>query len=141
MKFSYRKIPLTDRSAYFGSSFLRPIIPVTIQAGNKTIRYAALVDSGADFNIFHAEIGAGIGLDIPSGEPINFGGIHAKSGAQGYFHDVTLIVGGHVFPTRVAFSSGIAEYGHGVLGQKGFFEFFKVIFDHQSGSLEIKPKK
>jgi len=138
VKFSYRKIPLSEPSSYFGSSFLRPIIPVTIKHGTKEIRYAALVDSGADFNIFHADIAEAIGIDVQSGEPINFGGIHAQSGAIGYFHEVGLEVGGHPYTTRVAFSWDIASHGHGVLGQRGFFEYFKVIFHYQKGEVELK---
>lgn len=56
MKFPYRKLPLTERSAYFGFALLRPIIPVTVKHGERAVDYLALIDSGADFNIFHAEI-------------------------------------------------------------------------------------
>lgn len=141
MKFPYRKIPLTTKSAFFGSSLLKPIIPVTVKYRDSDIRYEALIDSGADFNIFHAEIGEAIGIDVPSGERIYFGGIQALAGAEGYFHDVTLVTGGHEVKTRVAFSSDIASWGYGVLGQRGFFDEFAVTFAYQKSIVELKARK
>jgi len=140
MKYPYFKFPLNQRSEYFGTSTLKPIIPVTIINNGEKIRYDALVDSGADFNIFHAEIGEGIGIDVISGEPIAFGGIQAMTGAQGYFHEVELEIGGHRFTSRAVFSYDIAKHGHGVLGQKGFFEFFKVLFEYKKDRIEINPR-
>ena len=140
MKFPYLKFPLTERSAYFGTSLLRPIIPVQIQFAHRDIDYLALVDSGADFNIFHAEIGQAIGIEIEQGEEIDFGGIQSRAGAKGFFHEVTLVIGGHAYETRVAFSWDIAEHGHGVFGQKGFFDVFKVTFDYAKKVIEMKPR-
>lgn len=34
----------------------------------------------------------------------------------------------------------IEEFGHGILGQKGFFDNFKVCFDKQKQQIEITPK-
>lgn len=34
----------------------RPIIPVTLKFNKIEFRYLALLDSGADFNIFHGDI-------------------------------------------------------------------------------------
>jgi len=49
VKFRYSKVPLSEKSGFFGGSILKPIIPISIKIKNNTIRYAALVDSGADF--------------------------------------------------------------------------------------------
>lgn len=57
MKFRYFKFLLEKRSEFFGPSILKPIIPIQLTAGELTIRYAALIDSGADFCIFDAGIG------------------------------------------------------------------------------------
>lgn len=138
MKFPYRKVPLSTRSAFFGNALLKSIIPVTVQYEGHGIRYEALIDSGADFNIFHAEIGQAIGIDVKRGTRISFGGIQALDGAEGFFHDVTLVIGGHEVETRVAFSSDIASWGYGVLGQRGFFDAFHVTFDYQKSVIELK---
>lgn len=56
---------------------MRPLIDITIRnsQNNSTVRYAVLVDSGADFNVFHADIAKLINLDLLNLEEIEFGGV------------------------------------------------------------------
>lgn len=61
MKFRYKEI---------APQYTRPIIPIEIineKDRSQSIKYEVLVDSGADLNIFDAEIGEAIGIDISSG--------------------------------------------------------------------------
>jgi hypothetical protein len=57
MKFAYKR---------FANGIERPIIPITVRnpATQQSVRYLALVDSGADVCIFAAEIGKLIDLAI-----------------------------------------------------------------------------
>lgn len=141
MKFDYFKFPIEKKSEIFGYSILKPIIPIMIISGAKNTTYAALIDSGADFCIFDAEIGEYLGLDIKSGLKENFGGIQDRSGAEAYFHEVDLSLGGNKFRTSVGFSYDIAKHGYGILGQIGFFEKFIVKFDYSKERIEITEKK
>ena len=75
MKFRYHKLSLKDRSPFFGLTILKPIIPIKIIVKDKELNYEALIDSGADFCIFDAEIGEYLGIDILSGSQEVFGGI------------------------------------------------------------------
>ena len=138
MKFRYKKFLLPERSALFGSSLLKPILPVEIAYGAASVRYEALVDSGADFSIFDAEIGEYLGLDVRAGTPLAFGGIQERGGATAYIHEVRLRIGGHAHTVPVGFSPDIATQGFGVLGQKGFFDLFVVKFDLQKEEIELK---
>lgn len=56
MKFPYRKLLLPQPSDYFGLAILKPIIPIKITVDGQEVRYAALIDSGADFCIFDAGV-------------------------------------------------------------------------------------
>ena len=56
MQFLYKKFKLAD-----GTELFKPIIPIGLLFNGKLIRYEALIDSGADFNIFNAEIGELLG--------------------------------------------------------------------------------
>lgn len=94
MKFRYRSLPASNPTPYLGTKFIRPIVSITLKSGGKEIRYAALVDSGADFCIFDAEIGEAIGLDIRTGAEVSFGGIQDRTVAVGYFHHIRLGIGG-----------------------------------------------
>lgn len=141
MKFSYRKLLLPQWSNYFGASILKPIIPLKIIIRGEELKYAALIDSGADFCIFDAEIGEYLGLDIRNGPREEFGGIQEKGGAEAFLHEVTLNIGGWDCKTIIGFSYDIAKHGFGVLGQKGFFEHFIVKFDLSKEEIELKPKE
>ena len=141
MKFRYFKFPLGTRSKFFGSSILKPIIPIEIIYGNKAINYTALIDSGADFCIFDAEIGEYLGIDVRSGIREDFGGIQEKGGAQSFLHEIILVIGGLRYRTMVGFSYDIAKHGFAILGQRGFFELFSVKFDFTKEEIELKEQK
>lgn len=140
MKFRYHKLLLPQRSDYFGTSLLKPIIPIKISVGEIEIKYAALIDSGADFCIFDAEIGEYLGLDIKSGKKEEFGGIQERGGATVFLHNVILNVGGTEYKTMVGFSYDIAKHGFGILGQKGFFNIFITKFDLIKEEIELKRR-
>ena len=57
---------------------IRPIIPITIRYLKTKIRYEALIDSGADCNIFEAQLGELIGLNVKSGVDVNLGELLAS---------------------------------------------------------------
>ena len=141
MKFSYLKFPLPHRSLFFGTSILKPIIPIELAVGNKKLRYAALIDSGADFCILDGAVGEYLGLDVRSGSKEVFGGIQERGGAEAFLHEITLNVGGWNYTTTVGFSYDIAQHGFGVLGQKGFFDIFVVKFDLIKEEIELKERK
>lgn len=140
MKFDYFKLPLPEKSDFFGDAILKPIIPVKIMYKGNIANYAALIDSGADFNIFDAEIGEYLGIDVKSGTKEIFGGIQKKGGAEAFLHEVTLNIGGWDYKNTVGFSYDIAEHGFGILGQKGFFDIFVVKFDWVKEEIELKER-
>ena len=140
MKFRYYKFPLKEQSEFLGSTLLKPIIPLELTAGSKEIRYAALIDSGADFCIFDGQIGELLGLDVCTGESLDFGGIQALAGASAFLHNVTIRVGGWTYKIRIGFSYDIAPHGYGILGQKGFFDIFTVMFDLTKEIIELKER-
>lgn len=141
MKFSYFKFPLARQSEFFGNAILKPIIPIKIIKGNYALRYAALIDSGADFCIFDAEIGEYLGINIRSGRKEIFGGVQEKGDAEAFLHEITLNIGGWDYKTIVGFSYDIAKHGFGILGQKGFFDIFVVKFDFLKEEIELKERK
>ncbi|MDP3987911.1 MAG: hypothetical protein Q8P80_02095 [Candidatus Levybacteria bacterium] len=140
MKFSYVKFPLTKKSAIFGTSILKPIIPIKITHKNLAIQYAALIDSGADFCILDAKIGEYLGLNIKSGIKEVFGGIQEGDNAEAFLHEVIINIGGWNYKTTLGFSYNIANHGFCILGQKGFFDIFIVKFDLLKKEIELKSR-
>lgn len=141
MKFKYLKFYLPQKSKFFGNAIIKPIIPINIFYKDKSLKYGALIDSGADFCIFDAEIGEYLGLSIQLGDKEIFGGIQEKGGATAFLHEITLDIGGWDYKTIIGFSYDIAKHGFGILGQKGFFDIFIVKFDLVKEHIELKERK
>ena len=120
MKFPYKQLA---RGAF------RPIIPITVcnPRDGKSIRYLALVDSGADNCIFATEIGGLIGLDITSGAPSTVSGVVAGASRPYYLHEVEIEVGGFAHKATVGFMPALSKNGHGFVGRVGFFERFAFV--------------
>lgn len=68
-KFDYVKI----------GRYKRPIIPVRLSYNNSAVNIPALIDSGADFNVFHLTIAKDIGLRLNMNRRIEFGGVGERS--------------------------------------------------------------
>lgn len=135
MKFSY----LRQRSELNPTRPLicRPIIPVRLLHQKQTTDLYALIDSGADASLFHAEVAQDLGLDLTAGKQQTFRGV---SGHQitVYFHSISLHVIGSdkVIEIEAAFTDSTAIPA--ILGQIDFFMNHKIIFDRAKERIEIK---
>ena len=131
MKLKYQK---------YGPGIIRPVIPIEIIYKDQSVPYEVLIDSGADFCIFDAQIGDLLGIDILGGEKKEVWGITGV-GESFYIHPVTIKVGGWPYKIKVGFLPGIARLGYGVVGQKGFFDIFVVKFDFLKEEIELKERR
>ena len=131
MKFRYKK---------YGPNILRPVIPVEIIHKNTAVPYEVLVDSGADTNIFDAQLVGILGMDLQSGTPAKVAGITGIEETY-YIHKLDLKVGGHLFKSiNIGFLEQMGHYGYGVVGQIGFFDLFIVKFDLKKKLVDLKPR-
>jgi hypothetical protein len=113
----------------------RPVIPVRVEIDGQSLRYDVLVDSGADMNVFDVGIAHALDIDPETGERASFYGVTGV--VQDFFiHKVVLQVGKH----RISTTAGFAELpgrAYGVVGQRGFFDQFKVTFNLREEELEL----
>ncbi|MDP3724047.1 MAG: aspartyl protease family protein [bacterium] len=128
MKYRYKQ---------YSPGIIRPVIPIEIIYKNTAVPYEVLIDSGADMNIFDAQLVEILALDLTSGKSARVAGITGME--ERYFlHTLDLKVGGHLLKNvEVGFLSNIGQYGYGVVGQKGFFDRFVVRFDFQKEEIEL----
>lgn len=96
-----------------------------------------LIDSGADYCIFHALIGEQLGLDVKSGVPLVFFGTSGEP-QKAYFHEISFKIGGHPHKCKVGFSYDMDKLAYGLLGQDGFFNNWVVRFEYQKGNIDLK---
>ncbi len=117
----------------------RPIIPITIRFLKREITYLALLDSGADFNIFHGDIAKILGIDLAEQKnSMSFGGIKEGASGKGYFMPIELGINNKFFTTTAVFSNDISDNGYGILGEQGFFNNFKILFNYSAKNIEIQ---
>jgi len=120
-KFKYVKI----------DKYYRPLIEITLKNGSKSIKYIALVDSGADFNLFHTDIASLLGIDLSNIKQIDLYGVNDKKPLRGYPAGVQIGINGTFYNAAIVFSPDIASTAFALVGQVGFFDRFIVQFDYQ----------
>lgn len=130
MKFRYKK---------YAPGILRPVIDIEIVYHDRSVYYEVLVDSGADFCIFDAQIAEILKIDVINGEPRTVWGI-TGIGEKYFVHPITIKVGGYPYKIEAGFLPNIARMGYGVVGQKGFFDIFVVKFDLAKEEIELKER-
>lgn len=94
-----------------------------------------MVGTGSDYCLFHASIGASIGVKIHSGPEGDLGGVISSPRSKVYYHDIKLVVGADIVEIKAGFSWDLNE---NLLGQIGFFDNFIVTFDPTPLPLALK---
>ena len=132
MKFKYKK---------YGPKYIRPVINIRVanKDGSKSRRYEVLIDSGADLNIFDAEIAELLDINLESGQPAFVYGITSGEAEPFYIHEISLDIGGHKFKSYAGFKRGLKN-SYGNVGQVGFFDEFVVKFDLLKEEIELKER-
>lgn len=124
MRVNYKSFPLRNPGVPEQTRIWRPILTVKIIHGHATSkRFDALIDTGTDYCIFDANVGASIGIKIVNGPEGPLGGIIPGSRGRVYYHNVKLVIGSEIIDIKAGFSWDITE---NVLGHFGFFENFIV---------------
>lgn len=143
MEFEYKRYTLAS-----GKTMLRPVIPVLIRnpRTNEALEYEALIDSGADRCVFPSEIGELIGIDIEAGEQHFVTGVVEGERRVIYMHPVEITPGGYwasrILHLMAGFMPDLAESGHGLLGQRGFFDNISFVkFRGLKGIVEIGARR
>lgn len=115
----------------------RPVIPITLVYRKRYVHHAALLDSGADFNVFHGDIATYLGISLTKGSRRNIWGLGGGP-LKGYEHAIILKIKNITYKTRVTFSNQIPDNTLAVLGNKGFFDKFSVNFDYKNKLITLK---
>jgi predicted aspartyl protease len=130
MTFPYKEFPIqyTNPLNPRKTTLLRPVIQIDFESKEGGFGYLALIDSGADYCLFHGSIGEQLGLDVKKGKALSFYGTSGKQQIA-YFHKVRFSAAGKEIEAMVGFSYQINELAFGILGQEGFFDQFTITFN------------
>lgn len=113
----------------FGNSIIyRPLIEVNVSSGigARGLSVLALIDSGTDGTLFNVEMAKALGIDISKCKRVKVGGIGER---EGFICNVKLTVPDFrlsmdievIFVDQLPFD--------GLLGQRHFFEKFRIKFE------------
>ncbi|MBI2334228.1 retropepsin-like domain-containing protein [Candidatus Daviesbacteria bacterium] len=116
----------------------RPIIDIIVKSDNYFAIYPMLIDSGADYCILNLELAKSFRIKL-SKTAIKFFGIGGEQ-IIGRWGVIELKIAGHTYKTKVLFAD-ISQFGHGILGQQGFFNHFDIKLSYQKQTIEIEPVK
>ena len=122
----------------FTNTIRRPIIDIIIKTDKNFAIYPVLIDSGADYCIFNVELAKALGIKLTK-KRTSFGGV-GKDKIKGFWGEVEIKLGNHSYPTKTIFAE-ISDFGHGILGQQGFFDHFDVKLSYQKQEIELEPIK
>lgn len=119
-------------------SIRRPLIEVIVKTERKFAIYPVLIDSGADYCIFSMELANDLEIKLQK-KKTSFIGI-GKDKVVGFWGNVEIKFSDKSYETKAIFAD-ISKFGHGILGQQGFFDHFDVNLSYQKQSIEITPVK
>jgi hypothetical protein len=116
----------------------RPHVPVFLIFATERRPFLPLLDSAADYSLFHEADAALLGLDWSKGRAQTLSGANGASFQAREFL-VTMEIAGHRFPVRVSFAAGIPLEEHRLLGRRGVFEHFAITIREREGIVDLIP--
>lgn len=128
MNLKYIKLPSKN------NKFIElPLIEIDLMG---IVNVLCLVDSGADYSYFQADIGESIlGLNIKEGNMRKSKGITGHE-LTVYFHKVDFLTGGLKYEGNFGFSYDLG-IPFGILGREDFFKIFRVTFNQPKREIEV----
>lgn len=138
----YRKIQIPARGNTLAKTIYAPILKTSLfYKNNERFDFDCIIDSGADFCVFPANLGELAGLDVFGGNNLVTFGIGGKE--MLYFHNVKVEViikdEPWIFECRAGFSTKLNSKGIGFLGRDGFFDLFQeVTFNQKAKMFRLK---
>ncbi|HET6979699.1 MAG TPA: retropepsin-like aspartic protease [Pyrinomonadaceae bacterium] len=135
MNIKYRKLPDQTRAERFT---FYPLLQVLLRHENNMWPVLALVDSGSADCVLPKSMGDVLGIDVTSGEQHRFHGFDLNA-VNGFIHRVSLQVAGfnQWIPIEAVF---LETEGMPILGQRGFFERYQVVFEKWARRFEVNTR-
>jgi|SRR3989338_2289894 len=113
-----------------------PVVDVTFVGRDQPLTIKALVDSGASFSVFRAEVLEYLGLALERGTRLYLEGIGGR--ILGYQHKLPVRVGQRAFSMAVVFSRELTV-SFNLLGRDNFFRQFLITFDERGHRVALRP--
>ena len=121
-----------------GESVRRPLVPISLTYGNKTVSTTRLIDTGADVNVLPYDVGVELGMIWDDQKiELELSGNLSRFEARGILVSGTI---GKLKPVRSAFAWTQSEQARLILGQTNFFDEFGVCVHRFGNTFEIQSR-
>jgi hypothetical protein len=132
-KVAWKKYDYTAQLGPGNNIAYRPLVEIRVSTASnvKPLSVMAMIDSGTDSTVFNAEIAYALGIDPKKCQKVKVGGIGS---AEGFICTITMSIPD--FNTAMQIPVIFVENPpfDGLLGQKHFFERFKIRFEKDKNS-------
>jgi hypothetical protein len=115
-----------------------PMVPIRARHNGNSVQFDALVDSGAEHNVFSLEIAEEVGLSLRKARHVIVVGAGGHE-IDGLLAMIELQVARHRWTAPTIFSA--AGQRRAILGQIGFFAFFTVTFRYAAREIDIRRNR
>ena len=137
MKYKYTSFFPPDRTLKW---IKRPIISIEVFGPNGSNKFSALIDSGSDCSLVNAEIAEMLGLDLSKGKPTEFTGISGKTTGR-RLENIQIKIEEFDKPIKIPVCFVKSKTVGLLLGEEGFFDKYRIKFEKDHDTFEIKPSK
>lgn len=112
------------------------MVDLTFAHPQRSLTVKALVDSGASFSVFRAELLDCLGRRLTDGHPVYLEGVGGR--ILGYRHLLPVQVGSTRFTLTAIFSQELTV-SFNLVGREDFFHRFRVTFDERRLTVQLQP--
>jgi hypothetical protein len=121
-----------------GESVRRPIVPIVLIYGSKSLSTTALIETGADVSVLPHGIGLELGANWDDQKiTLELSGNLSRFEARGILISAPI---GTLKPARLAFDWTQSEQARLILGQTNFFDEFAVCIHRFEDTFDIESR-
>ncbi len=129
------KIPLATRQWTDIGSVVEPVVQIPVQTANGFEKNEFVVDSGAVISSLPRDWAEKTGRDLALAKRISFRGF-GNTISFAYQSDMLIRLGNENVSLPVVFTESAGT--RSLLGRKGFFDQYSIVFNHTDRSMEIR---
>jgi hypothetical protein len=114
----------------------RPHIPLKLGWQDREAHFIPLLDTGADFSVFHKSDALWLGIDWSKGKEMELSNADGSS-FYGRQFNLTVDIEGYKLPARICFTEN-THYDMPLLGRADIFQHFRITVDEKAQHIEVQ---
>ncbi len=128
-------LPYVNKNYAGYGDVLEPEIDIRVKnTESESIKVTFLLDSGAVVSTLPIDFAKSLNIDLTNASRIVLRGFGDKR-TFGYMSDIQIYIKEELYTIPVVFSEG--ELSKKILGRKGFFDYFTIVFDHKDKVIRL----